>query len=78
VGVADITLQGANVRFGPVELRESQELRLQRIYPRSVVKQATRQVLVPRPATARIGGKPLVGRELLEWTAQFLTTVLDN
>jgi transcription-repair coupling factor (superfamily II helicase) len=33
---------------------------------------------VPRPATARIGGKPLVGRDLLRWTAEFLTTVLDN
>ena len=78
VGVGDITLQGANVRFGPVELRESQELRLARIYPRSVLKHGTRQVLVPRPTTARIGGKPVVGRELLRWTAEFLTTVLDN
>lgn len=78
VGVGDITLQGGNVRFGPVELRESQELRLARVYPRSVVRHATKQVLVPRPATARIGGKPVVGRELLQWTAEFLTTVLDN
>lgn len=78
VGVSDITLQGANVRFGPVDLRESQELRLGRIYPRSVIKHAAKQVLVPRPATARIGGKPVVGRQLLEWTAEFLTTVLDN
>jgi transcription-repair coupling factor (superfamily II helicase) len=78
VGVGDITLQGANVRFGPVELRESQELRLERIYPRSVRKHAAKQVLVPRPTTARIGGKPVVGRELLEWTAEFLRTVLDN
>ncbi|MFD8381308.1 transcription-repair coupling factor [Streptomyces sp. NPDC059679] len=75
-GVGDITLQGSNIRFGPVELRESQELRLGRLYPRSVVKPATKQVLVPRPATARIGGKPLVGRDLLAWTGEFLTTIL--
>ncbi|MDX3225990.1 transcription-repair coupling factor [Streptomyces sp. ME19-01-6] len=75
-GVGDITLQGSNIRFGPVELRESQELRLGRLYPRSVIKPATKQVLVPRPATARIGGKPLVGRELLAWTGEFLTTIL--
>jgi len=75
VGVSDITLQGPNVRFGPIDLRESQELRLQRVYPRSVIKHATRQLLVPRPATARIGGKPLVGRDLLQWTAEFLTTI---
>ncbi|MFF4408171.1 transcription-repair coupling factor [Streptomyces sp. NPDC001262] len=75
-GVADITLQGANVRFGPVDLRESQELRLKRLYPRTVMKPATHQILVPRPATRQIGGKPLVGRELLAWTGEFLTTIL--
>ncbi|MGP3984151.1 transcription-repair coupling factor [Streptomyces sp. KR80] len=77
-GVSDITLQGSNVRFSPVELRESQELRLRRLHPRAILKPATRQVLVPRPATARIGGKPLVGRELLSWTGEFLTTILDS
>ncbi|GAA2456130.1 transcription-repair coupling factor [Streptomyces macrosporus] len=75
-GVTDITVQGSNVRFAPVELRESQELRLKRLYPRSVIKAAARQVLVPRPTTARIGGKPVVGRELLAWVGEFLTTVL--
>ncbi|WP_049580114.1 transcription-repair coupling factor [Streptomyces sp. SBT349] len=74
-GVSDVTLQGSRIRFSPVELRESQELRLNRVYPGSVVKRATRQVLVPRPTTARIGGKPLAGRELLAWTGEFLTTI---
>ncbi|TDC12698.1 transcription-repair coupling factor [Streptomyces sp. 8K308] len=74
-GVTDITLQGSRIRFSPVELRESQELRLNRVYPGSVVKRATGQVLVPRPTTARIGGKPLAGRELLAWTGEFLTTI---
>ena len=61
----------------PVELRESQELRLKRLYPRTVIKAPTKQVLVPRPATARIGGKPVVGRELLAWAREFLTSILD-
>lgn len=77
-GVSDITLQGSNIRFGPVELRESQELRLKRLHPRTVLKPATRQILVPRPATGKIGGKPLVGRELLAWVGEFLTTVLGS
>ncbi|TJZ42532.1 transcription-repair coupling factor [Streptomyces piniterrae] len=77
-GVADITLQGSNIRFGPVELRESQELRLKRLYPRTVLKPATKQVLVPRPTTGKIGGKPLVGRELLAWVGEFLTTILGS
>ncbi|MFC4494231.1 transcription-repair coupling factor [Streptomyces ovatisporus] len=74
-GVTDVTLQGNNVRFSPVELRESQELRLDRLYPRSVVKSATRQVLVPRPKAGGIGGKPVVGRDLLAWVGEFLTSV---
>ncbi|MEU7436114.1 transcription-repair coupling factor [Streptomyces sioyaensis] len=77
-GVSDITLQGPNVRFGPVELRESQELRLKRLYPRTVLKPAAQQVLVPRPTTGKIGGKPVVGRELLAWTGEFLSTILGS
>ncbi|MFI9270633.1 transcription-repair coupling factor [Kitasatospora sp. NPDC052896] len=77
-GIADITLQGANVRFGPVEFRESQQLRLNRLYPRSQVKAAAQQVLVPRPSTARIGGKPVVGRELLAWCGTFLGAMFEE
>ncbi|MFE9425216.1 transcription-repair coupling factor [Kitasatospora sp. NPDC006697] len=77
-GIADITLQGNVVRFGPVELRESQTLRLNRLYPRSQVKAATSQLLVPRPTTARIGGKPVVGRELLAWCGTFLSTMFEE
>ncbi|MER5735455.1 MULTISPECIES: transcription-repair coupling factor [unclassified Streptomyces] len=76
-GVGEIVLQGPNIRFAPVELRESQELRLKRLHPKAVVKPAVHQILVPRPATRPIGGKPLVGRELLAWTGEFLTTILD-
>jgi transcription-repair coupling factor (superfamily II helicase) len=75
--VGEIVLQGNGIRFAPVaDLRESQELRLKRLYPGTIVKPATRQLLVPRPKTAKVGGKPLTGRELLSWTGEFLTTIL--
>ncbi|MEX0171716.1 transcription-repair coupling factor [Streptomyces sp. LMG1-1-1.1] len=77
-GVGEIVLQGSNIRFAPVELRESQELRLKRLHPRTVIKPAVRQILVPRPTAGKIGGKPVVGRELLAWTGEFLTTILDS
>jgi transcription-repair coupling factor (superfamily II helicase) len=77
-GISDITLQGQNIRFGPVELRESQELRLKRLYPRSQVKASTKLLLVPRPSPGKIGGKPVVGRELLTWCAEFLTAMFDE
>ncbi|MFI0239698.1 transcription-repair coupling factor [Streptomyces sp. NPDC016845] len=77
-GVGEIVLQGNNIRFAPVELRESQELRLKRLYPGTVIKAATHQVLVPRPKTAKVGGKPLMGRELLAWAGEFLTSILGS
>ncbi|WP_330458275.1 transcription-repair coupling factor [Streptomyces sp. NBC_00820] len=77
-GVGEIVLQGTNIRFAPVELRESQELRLKRLYPGTVIKPAAHQVLVPRPKTAKIGGKPLVGRELLGWVGEFLASILGS
>nr|WSY54335.1 transcription-repair coupling factor [Streptomyces sp. NBC_00886] len=77
-GVGEIVLQGANIRFAPVELRESQELRLKRLYPGTVIKPAAHQVLVPRPKTAKVGGKPLVGRELLGWVGEFLASILGS
>lgn len=75
-GVGEIVLQGPNIRFAPVELRESQELRLKRLHPRTIMKPNLHQILVPRPTAGKIGGKPVVGRELLAWTGEFLTTIL--
>src|SRR3954452_3879463 len=64
-GVGEVVLQGTNIRFAPVELRESQELRATRLSRAIVINPAAHQVLVPLPKPAKVGGKPLVGRELL-------------
>ena len=75
-GLRDLTLQGNFVRFAPVILAESQQLRLQRLYPRTVVKPAVRTILVPRPTTARVGGQPLRDLELLRWCHQVVDTAI--
>ena len=78
-GVGDIAVQGNHVRFGPVELRESQDLRLNRLYPRSIVKPALRQVLVPKPMTRPVAGQPLRDREILTWAGDVIrAVVMDN
>ena len=78
-GIGDISLQGNHVRFGPLELRESQQLRLQRLYPGSIVKQALGTVLVPKPMTARVGGRPLRDRDVLAWAGDVIrSVVMDN
>ncbi|MFW5469153.1 transcription-repair coupling factor [Knoellia sp. CPCC 206435] len=78
-GIKDISVQGTNVRFGPVSLRESQELRLHRLHPGSIVKEALGTILVPKPMTARVGGQPLRNREVLEWAGAVIrSVVMDN
>jgi transcription-repair coupling factor (superfamily II helicase) len=77
--VANISLQGSFVRFGPLQLPESQQLRLQRLYPGTLVKEAVRTILVPRPMTARVAGQPLRDTEVLRWASDLIDSVLlDN
>ncbi|MDP9394686.1 MAG: transcription-repair coupling factor [Actinomycetota bacterium] len=75
-GLTEVALAGTSVRFAPVELRESQELRLKRLYPGSIVKPAVRTILVPRPKTARVGGQPLLNTDLLRWCGELVDAVL--
>ena len=73
-GVADITAQGRYIRFGPLELRESQALRLQRLFPGTLVKPG--HALVPTPKTAPVAGQPLRDLEVLRWAAALVKAVL--
>ncbi|HEX6920585.1 MAG TPA: TRCF domain-containing protein, partial [Actinomycetes bacterium] len=77
-GLREVALAGNHVRFGPVELRESQQLRLTRLYPGSLVKPAVRTILVPKPSTARVGGRPLRDVELLTWCRELIDAVLPD
>jgi transcription-repair coupling factor (superfamily II helicase) len=74
-GVAEISGQGNFIRFAPWELRDSQQLRLSRLYPGSVVKAPLRTVLVPRPMTARVAGQPVRDTALLNWVRAVLDGV---
>jgi transcription-repair coupling factor (superfamily II helicase) len=71
-------VQGKYVRFTPVELPESGLVRLNRLYPRSIVKAGVRTILVPRPTTAVVGGRPIRDEALLTWAREVVDTVLDR
>ncbi|UIJ34858.1 transcription-repair coupling factor [Allobranchiibius sp. GilTou73] len=73
-GVGDISSQGRYIRFGPLELRESQSLRLQRLFPGTLVKPT--HALVPTPKTAPVGGQPLRDLEVLRWATALVKAVL--
>ncbi|OUZ07305.1 transcription-repair coupling factor [Aeromicrobium sp. PE09-221] len=74
-GLNEITSAGSNIRFTPVKLPESAQLRLARVYPKSVYKQAAGVALLPHPKTAPVGGKPLRDRELIAWVETALDTI---
>ncbi|HEY3530077.1 MAG TPA: transcription-repair coupling factor [Nocardioides sp.] len=77
-GISEVTIAGRNVRFSPVvDLPESRVLRLNRLYPRSIVKSQVGTLLVPRPQTEVIGGRPIDGVALLEWARTVIDSVID-
>jgi len=85
-GLTDIILQGNSVKFAPVDLPESRQVRLQRLYPGSVLKPAVSTMLVPAPkagstgtgATISFGAPPLRDQELLAWCETLIESVLGG
>jgi transcription-repair coupling factor (superfamily II helicase) len=77
VGLQEVVVQGAKVRFAPVELPESATMRLNRLYPGTIVKPTVRTILVPRPSTARVGGTPLTDAPLLAWATDLVQQVIQ-
>lgn len=67
-GLTDVVLQGQNVKFAPVSLRESQQVRLARLYKNALYKPTTETLLVPVPKTKPMGGRPLRDLDLLKWS----------
>ncbi len=47
-----------------------------RLYPGTMVRPTVRAFLVPRPATARVGGRPLRDGEVLRWARDLVDAVL--
>ncbi|NED99675.1 transcription-repair coupling factor [Phytoactinopolyspora halotolerans] len=78
VGLTEITLQGNYVRFAQIKLADWQRVRLKRLYPKALVKDAVDSVLVPRPLPNTIGGTPLRGMELLAWVDKVVDEVLAH
>jgi transcription-repair coupling factor (superfamily II helicase) len=82
IGLTDITLQGSHVRFAPVVLPDSRTVRVQRLYPKTLLKPAVRTMLVPVPKSGAsrggFGGEPLRDTELLAWCAEVIRSVLSD
>ncbi len=84
-GLTEVSLQGNLLRFSPLDLPESAQLRLTRLHDRSHYKQTVSTMSVPRPrgvvkpdgsfAQVAFGGEPLRDVALLTWCAEVLAAV---
>jgi len=84
-GLTDIAQQGTHIRFAPVDLPDSRQVRVQRLYPKTVLKPAVRTMLVPVPRavperqpSAPLGAPLLRDAELLAWCAQLVADVFGE
>ncbi|MFJ4285938.1 transcription-repair coupling factor [Paenarthrobacter nicotinovorans] len=77
-GLSDVALQGNFIRFSPAQLPESKTMRLNRMYPGSQVKPALDAVLIPKPKTARIGGRDLQDAEILQWANNVIEAIFAD
>ncbi len=89
-GLSDITQQGGYIKFSPVDLPDSRQVRVQRLYPRTILKPAVRTMLVPVPkggsgskrqgagGTVSLGAPPLRDTDLLAWCEELIEAVFGD
>ncbi|MCU1690093.1 MAG: transcription-repair coupling factor, partial [Jatrophihabitantaceae bacterium] len=85
-GVTEVSLQGNSVRFTPMELSDSAQMRLKRLYDKSLYKSVVATVAVPRPKgvvrpdgtfqIASFGGEPIRDQALLQWCVAVLDALV--
>ncbi|QDZ43500.1 transcription-repair coupling factor [Corynebacterium sp. sy039] len=77
-GISDIGVQGGRIKIHSVELADSKQVRLKRLYPsanyRSVAKVIN--IAIPR-AGSTITAPHVRDSELVQWVADFLSTMFD-
>lgn len=77
-GLSDVALQGNFIKFSPAQLPESKVMRLARMYPGAQPKPALDAVLIPKPKTAKIGGRDLQDAEILEWANGVIRNIFSD
>jgi transcription-repair coupling factor (superfamily II helicase) len=78
VGITEVIATATHVKFSPVELVESRILRLNRLYPGSVIKPATRTIVVPRKNNDSLIGAVAKSADidLVEWVNTWVASVV--
>ncbi|WP_027004315.1 transcription-repair coupling factor [Corynebacterium halotolerans] len=77
-GVSDIIVQGTRIKVHPVDLSDSRQVRLKRLFPGSNYRAAAKAIQLSFPKAGRNVTDPkLRDVELLQWMADFLSKMFD-
>ncbi|WP_083584171.1 transcription-repair coupling factor [Corynebacterium sp. NML130628] len=78
-GISDILTQGTRIKFHPVELPDSKQVRLKRLYSGANYRAAAKTLQVPMPREGKGINQPnLRDMELLQWVADFIAGIFDT
>ena len=76
-GIEEVTQAGRNIRFAPVQLTDSRQARLKRLFPGAMAKPAIRVIMVPLPNNTRRMGEALnvENEKLVDWVEAVMEAV---
>jgi transcription-repair coupling factor (superfamily II helicase) len=79
LGLNEVVLQGKFLKLGPVDLPDSMQVRLMRVFPGSLIKSATHTVMVAKGTNSQWLGDAEVGdTSTLSWTLEVLQTLFNK
>lgn len=77
-GVGDIMVQGTRIKIHPVELADSKQVRLKRLFPGAAYRAAAKAIQLPMPRAGRnVTDTKLRDVDLIQWVADFLSQMFD-
>ncbi|MEJ6013831.1 transcription-repair coupling factor [Corynebacterium sp. H127] len=77
-GLTDIAVQGTRIKVHPVELPDSKQIRLKRMFPGATYRAAAQAIQLSFPKAGRnISDPQLRDVELVQWAADFISKMFD-
>ena len=77
-GLTDVAVQGTRIKIHPVDLKDSQQVRLKRLFPSATYRAAAKAIQVSFPKAGRNVTDPLLRDvDLLQWVSDFIAKMFD-
>jgi transcription-repair coupling factor (superfamily II helicase) len=78
LGITEINGQSSNVRISKINMPDSLQMRIERIYKGSRYRPVTKTLQIPSPFAGGLGSRVMTSAEILEWTNQLLDDLAWN